>query len=115
MHFGYTEIQDAATVEHVKPKSKGGSDDNHNLVIACFLCNLVRDRASPKRFERTVEKLLSNPLIKLHWHKFTPEQIVLLRKEVEFAAAQDKLAKRENRGTKNYYNKLLRERKLILN
>lgn len=33
---------DAPTYEHVTPRSKGGSDDESNLVAACNLCNQLR-------------------------------------------------------------------------
>ena len=28
-----------ATIDHVKPRSKGGNDEYSNLVVACFPCN----------------------------------------------------------------------------
>lgn len=31
-----------ATVEHITPRSRGGSDDLSNLVIACLPCNAER-------------------------------------------------------------------------
>jgi hypothetical protein len=29
-------------VEHIRPKSKGGASDPHNLCLACTQCNLVK-------------------------------------------------------------------------
>jgi 5-methylcytosine-specific restriction endonuclease McrA len=31
-----------ATVEHIKPLSRGGTDDWHNLAMACLRCNGMR-------------------------------------------------------------------------
>jgi 5-methylcytosine-specific restriction endonuclease McrA len=28
-----------ATIDHVRPRCKGGSDEESNLVVACFKCN----------------------------------------------------------------------------
>ena len=36
---GKRELSRLATIDHVKPRSKGGTDDEDNLVVACFTCN----------------------------------------------------------------------------
>ena len=33
---------DDATIEHLKPRSKGGTDGTSNLRLACFACNQAR-------------------------------------------------------------------------
>ena len=38
-----------ATVDHVIPKSRGGSDDPTNLVPACRKCNITMNDKRPKR------------------------------------------------------------------
>lgn len=40
--IGIMPDSDAPTYEHVTPRSKGGSDDESNLVAACNLCNQLR-------------------------------------------------------------------------
>lgn len=32
----------SATIDHKKPKKKGGTDEKENLVAACFRCNVVK-------------------------------------------------------------------------
>ena len=38
-NYGKRELSRLATIDHVKPRSKGGTDDEDNLVVACFPCN----------------------------------------------------------------------------
>jgi 5-methylcytosine-specific restriction endonuclease McrA len=45
--------QEANTVDHVIPISKGGTDEAANMVAACVRCNSgKRDRMTPTFFER---------------------------------------------------------------
>ena len=46
------------TIDHVIPKSKGGSDDWENLVVACSSCNIKK---SDKNLEHTGMKLIRRP------------------------------------------------------
>jgi 5-methylcytosine-specific restriction endonuclease McrA len=46
--------QEASTVDHLIPISKGGTDEATNMVAACIKCNSgKRDRMTPTFFERT--------------------------------------------------------------
>jgi len=46
--------QEANTVDHLIPISKGGTDEATNMVAACIKCNSgKRDRMTPTFFERT--------------------------------------------------------------
>lgn len=112
--FGYTDDQDAATREHLKPEAKGGTDDFENLVIACNLCNRVRDHANPYRFELSVMKLLENEAIRKAWHRFTASQVGLLRQEIEFAAIVAKVTTRSNPGSLNVYAHKLEQRRRFI-
>ena len=48
--------QEANTVDHIIPISKGGTDEEFNMVAACVKCNSgKRDRIAPAFFERTAE------------------------------------------------------------
>jgi 5-methylcytosine-specific restriction endonuclease McrA len=40
--LGTREPDNWATIEHLTPKSQGGTDDLANLVLACKLCNSSR-------------------------------------------------------------------------
>ncbi|MBU1319406.1 MAG: HNH endonuclease [candidate division Zixibacteria bacterium] len=39
------------SIDHVVPKSKGGTDDPSNLVVACHSCNLFKGSASCSNIE----------------------------------------------------------------
>jgi len=55
---------DNATVEHILPRSRGGSNDIKNLAIACRHCNVEKGRrhdinkANKQRALEVIEKLL---------------------------------------------------------
>lgn len=47
--------QEATTVDHLIPISKGGTDEASNMVAACVKCNSgKRDRMTPTFFERNI-------------------------------------------------------------
>ena len=46
----------AEEIEHVIPKSKGGTNSPHNLVIACRKCNELKGKLSLKEFGKLVSK-----------------------------------------------------------
>lgn len=46
----------ATEIEHVIPKSKGGTDSPYNLVIACRKCNELKSKLSLKEFGKLVGK-----------------------------------------------------------
>ena len=48
-HYGIY-AHDAATVEHIVPSSKGGSNHPSNLAIACDKCNSSRGNEDLKKF-----------------------------------------------------------------
>lgn len=65
-----------ATIEHLTPKSKGGSDDILNLKMACHKCNLVRGTMDVTEFyEIAQNKTFLNKLYKEkieHTKKYIP-------------------------------------------
>ena len=46
----YCGKEDPSTIEHVTPKSKGGSDNLDNLVLACKKCNSSKKDKSVEEF-----------------------------------------------------------------
>lgn len=48
-YCGITLTHDTATLEHVKPKALGGSNDLDNLALACQPCNYKKGQEIPKR------------------------------------------------------------------
>jgi 5-methylcytosine-specific restriction endonuclease McrA len=59
-----------ATAEHLVPRSEGGPDTLHNIVAACWFCNVTRHRAkrplSPEEYGKKVRVRLA----KGKWHGF---------------------------------------------
>ena len=50
----------AAEIEHIIPKSKGGTDSVHNLVIACRKCNELKGTLSLKEFGKLMNQDFSH-------------------------------------------------------
>ena len=50
------------TVDHVIPKSKGGSDRNENLVPACQLCNTTKSNFYVEEFRDWLQIGLKQPI-----------------------------------------------------
>ena len=50
----------AEEIEHIVPKSKGGTDSPYNLVIACKKCNKLKGKLSLKEFGKTMNKNFSH-------------------------------------------------------
>jgi len=63
-----------ATVDHVIPRSKGGSNDDDNLVIACYGCNYLK-----------ADQMLGNPVLTLPEGSGTSEE----QKQVAKTALQE--------------------------
>lgn len=53
--------QQATTVDHIIPISKGGTDDDDNLVSACTTCNYGKKN---KDYQSFVEKKYADKLLK---------------------------------------------------
>ena len=55
----------SVTVEHVIPKSKGGSDTAENLVASCYRCNNNRGTKDALEFKPRAEQEKSNARVRL--------------------------------------------------
>lgn len=62
------------TLDHVHPKSKGGSNDHHNLVLACRGCNLKKGDLIPWHDKNgEIPKPPPIPALMLNAEKIRPE------------------------------------------
>lgn len=55
------------TVDHVVPRSKGGSDAVNNLVLSCPRCNLLKNDLSLDEFRDHVQCLITSKTRELSW------------------------------------------------
>lgn len=55
----------ADTIEHLMPRSKGGTDALANLAAACRSCNRLRGNQSLVRFLRKITSVLREPDMEL--------------------------------------------------
>lgn len=51
------------TIDHIVPKSKGGSNDDDNLLPACRACNLGKGRMSLEEFSEVYFENSPNPKV----------------------------------------------------
>lgn len=57
-----------ASVDHIQPVAKGGTDDEANLATACWECNLAKRDTPPER--AGPPRAIGNDLVKLGWDGF---------------------------------------------
>lgn len=55
----------AETVDHAKPRSRGGSNRDDNLYPACFRCNNLKSDATVAEFRRIVRLLVCRRLFSM--------------------------------------------------
>ena len=48
------------TMDHIRPYSKGGTNDSHNLVTCCRRCNSSRGNRSWRKFAEVVAQYLNH-------------------------------------------------------
>lgn len=51
----YCGSENNLTIDHIKPRSRGGLDIPSNLVTACFKCNLIKNNRTPKEAKMFLE------------------------------------------------------------
>lgn len=59
----YCDSKKALTIDHVIPKSKGGSNTWENLVTSCFKCNLKKGNRTPEEAKMKMKHLPYVPSI----------------------------------------------------
>ena len=55
-YCGKTPPEVTLEVDHIKPKSKKGSDDLNNLITACFNCNRGKSNIELKQITNTLNE-----------------------------------------------------------
>ncbi|MES2966545.1 MAG: HNH endonuclease [Patescibacteria group bacterium] len=76
------DVQQYATFDHVIPQCYGGDFNFENIVIACKLCNYLRQNSNHLLFEKVIADVLTNQVIRDLWHTFSEEEVKLLYQEV---------------------------------
>ena len=67
--------QNAATKEHVIPKSYGGETKFENLVAACSLCNYLRGNMDYIAFSNLIKKWFKQDVtLRARWHEISREE-----------------------------------------
>ena len=52
-----------ATIDHLIPRSRGGTDVNENLALCCRSCNAAKSNMTPEEFVRHVLKVFKRFLL----------------------------------------------------
>ena len=56
-----------ASLDHVQPRSRGGSDRRHNLVLACRACQTRKGNSAPVELLRWALRVVAVQLIAIAW------------------------------------------------
>lgn len=77
------------TLDHLRPYSKGGSNEPTNLVTCCHTCNSARGKRSWRQFAETVAKYLGiGPTVLIG------RISAMRRRRIDVSAARDLIARR---------------------
>jgi len=52
---------DLSTLDHWVPKSLHGNDEVENLVLSCSVCNNMRGKIGPRKFDKFINYILNSP------------------------------------------------------
>ena len=67
--------QNAATREHINPKSYGGVTELENLAAACSLCNYLRGNMDYNAFFNLIKKWFKrDDMLRGRWHNISREE-----------------------------------------
>ena len=85
-------IEDGAklTLDHLKPYSKGGSNDATNLVTSCLICNSKRGSRTVKAFAAGVAHYAGQPIT----HNILGFIKTTTRRKIDINAANELIARR---------------------
>ena len=79
------------TLDHLKPRSKGGTNDESNLVTACIGCNAARGNRSCAAFLRILSERTGTPAVEI-WNAIRRQTRRVLASHV--SQAKDMIAQR---------------------
>ncbi len=76
-------VQYEATLDHIVPREYGGDNSPENIVVACRLCNETRMHfRNYLVFREVIQELLKNETVFLRWHRFTKDELRMVRQVV---------------------------------
>ncbi len=79
---GTTIPRNAATRDHVEPRSYGGETSWWNMVAACSQCNSLRGQIDAEAFYNLMQKWLRrDPTLQKRWHHISKEELYVFRQE----------------------------------
>ena len=61
LHANRDTLRMQATCDHVTPKTRGGGEEQENLVLACWMCNKVKDTMTGEEFRYLISNLEVHP------------------------------------------------------
>lgn len=72
--------RDLATLDHVKPRTYGGTTAFNNAVAACYQCNNLRGEMEAIAFYNLMQKWFRrDPTLQVRWHQLDREELFELR------------------------------------
>jgi HNH endonuclease len=74
--------RNAATRDHVEPRSYGGVTSWWNLVAACSQCNSLRGQIEAVAFYNLMQKWFKrDPSLRTRWYELSKDELRILREE----------------------------------
>ena len=72
-------LGDTYTLDHIIPKSCGGRDDDSNLRLSCYVCNVFKSSYNIPQFKKRIESTLLNNWLGWHMNPQAAELVYRIR------------------------------------